>query len=222
MRARSDEQKTQRRQLLLDVTTGLLSRKPYNEINMSNIAKAVGLAKGTVYLYFSSKEELFLTIFEEQFQGWFDEINAELKMIPKKSNIKIVVDIFCKSLLKRPMMIQLLSILHTVLEQNIQYDVALQFKRMLLENVLQTGELIESSLLFIKAGEGIMLCFRVYAIILGIQQLTNPTPIVKEVIANEADMKVFDLDFISELETTITILLKGMENSECRHESGLS
>ncbi len=215
MRARSDEQKSLRRQLLLDVATGLLNRTSYNEINMSTIAKAAGLAKGTIYLYFRSKEELFLAIFEDQLKGWFTEINAGLKGASPKGDIRNIVNLFCKSLLKRPMLTQLLPILHTILEQNIQYDVALRFKRNLLEIVLQTGEMIESNLLFLKAGEGVFVCLRVYAIILGIQQLTNNAPVIKEVIANEPDMKVFELDFMSELETTIMILLKGMKNSPC-------
>src|SRR5215204_638970 len=47
--------------LILDSTDLLLSRKGYQKMTMSALADAVGIAKGTLYLHYPSKEELVLS-----------------------------------------------------------------------------------------------------------------------------------------------------------------
>jgi len=45
---------------ILDATERLLVRAPVRVANMAEVADEAGLAKGTVYLYFASKDELLL------------------------------------------------------------------------------------------------------------------------------------------------------------------
>ena len=47
--------------LILDATDLLLSRNGYQKMTMSSLADAVGIAKGTLYLHYPSKEELVLS-----------------------------------------------------------------------------------------------------------------------------------------------------------------
>jgi len=47
--------------LILDATDLLLSRHGYQKMTMSSLADAVGIAKGTLYLHYPSKEELVLS-----------------------------------------------------------------------------------------------------------------------------------------------------------------
>lgn len=46
--------------LILDAADRLLSRSGYKKMTMDGIAQEVGIAKGTLYLHFASKEELAL------------------------------------------------------------------------------------------------------------------------------------------------------------------
>jgi AcrR family transcriptional regulator len=48
-----------RQQAILDAARRIFARLGYAATNIENIAKEAGIAKGTVYLYFKSKEELF-------------------------------------------------------------------------------------------------------------------------------------------------------------------
>ncbi len=58
-RARTDDAKDERRQALLAAALEVFVDKSFAAARMDDIARAASLSKGTVYLYFSSKEELF-------------------------------------------------------------------------------------------------------------------------------------------------------------------
>jgi AcrR family transcriptional regulator len=48
-----------RHRVILDAARGVFARLGYAAASMEDIAKEAGIAKGTVYLYFKSKEEVF-------------------------------------------------------------------------------------------------------------------------------------------------------------------
>jgi len=48
------------RDLILDAVDSLLARFGYKKMTMEDVAKQVGIGKGTIYLHFPSKEELVL------------------------------------------------------------------------------------------------------------------------------------------------------------------
>ena len=58
------EDKQERQHAILDAAERLLRRSPERIANVAEVADEAGLAKGTVYLYFPSKEELLLALHE--------------------------------------------------------------------------------------------------------------------------------------------------------------
>lgn len=54
-----------RRQQLLDAATWAFARKGYRAAQISDIIARAGVARGTFYLHFKSKEQLFLAIVED-------------------------------------------------------------------------------------------------------------------------------------------------------------
>lgn len=50
------------KQKILDSAVKVLNRKEYHECLVDEIAAAAGVAKGTIYLYFKSKEELYVSL----------------------------------------------------------------------------------------------------------------------------------------------------------------
>src|SRR5579883_2365241 len=117
-RAVHDEQKEERRQAILDTAWGLFQETPYSALTMAEIAEAAGLAKGTVFLYFKTKEALFLALLEQQLAAWFTAIDAGLGEIEGVDRISQVIALLSQQLEIRPGLTRLLAILHTVLEQN--------------------------------------------------------------------------------------------------------
>src|SRR3984893_12837147 len=63
--AASDEDSAKRRQIVSGARAVFLSQG-FDAASMNDIARAAGVSKGTLYVYFKDKEELFQAIVEEQ------------------------------------------------------------------------------------------------------------------------------------------------------------
>lgn len=64
LRARSDEAKDERRQALLTAALDEFFEKGFSATRMDDIARRAKLSKGTLYLYFNSKEAMFRALIE--------------------------------------------------------------------------------------------------------------------------------------------------------------
>jgi AcrR family transcriptional regulator len=209
-RARNDEAKHSRRSAILDTAWQLFQDTPYSAVAMSEVAERAGLAKGTLYLYFKTKEELFLALQEQQLVDWFDEVDRALTADRADWSSGDVVSLLCGTLERRPGVARLLAILSPTLEQNIPFAEALRFKRQLAERLAGTGALLERRLPFLAAGEGARLLLRCQALVVGLQHLADPAPVMRQVLA-EPGMALFDVELKRELDATLRALLFGME-----------
>jgi TetR/AcrR family transcriptional regulator, fatty acid metabolism regulator protein len=68
-RSLKEKQRQEREALILQVAEEVLMEKGYYETSIDEIAARVGIAKGTVYLHFPGKEDLFAAIFERDMQN---------------------------------------------------------------------------------------------------------------------------------------------------------
>jgi AcrR family transcriptional regulator len=80
-RSLKEKQRQEREALILQAAEAVLLEKGYYEMSIDEIAARVGIAKGTVYLHFSSKEELVLALVERDMQKLLDivEYNVALE-----------------------------------------------------------------------------------------------------------------------------------------------
>ena len=87
-RTLKEKQRQEREALILQAAEEVLMEKGYHETSIDEIASRVGIAKGTVYLHFASKEDLVFALFEkdlEKFEQLVDstiasELTARAKM----------------------------------------------------------------------------------------------------------------------------------------------
>jgi AcrR family transcriptional regulator len=78
-RARTEEQKKERSEAILKAATKLFLEKHYSEITFNGIAREAGLNKASLYRYYSSREEIFLKIFEKKTKPVFSRLKVLLK-----------------------------------------------------------------------------------------------------------------------------------------------
>jgi AcrR family transcriptional regulator len=63
-----DQRKSRRRQEIVPTATRLFARLGYNECEMERVASELQIAKGTLYLYFAGKQELFFACVDQGMQ----------------------------------------------------------------------------------------------------------------------------------------------------------
>jgi len=69
------KRKEKKRERMLEVAAELFSKKNYHEVMMDDVARLTDVAKGTVYNYFTSKEELYFSIMSTK----LGHLNSSLK-----------------------------------------------------------------------------------------------------------------------------------------------
>jgi AcrR family transcriptional regulator len=82
IRARSSEAKAGRRLHILDCATALCARSGYDELAVSDVAERAGLAKGTIFRYFPTKEDLGRALAEAHLARWSDDLDRRLARVP--------------------------------------------------------------------------------------------------------------------------------------------
>ena len=214
-RARRDDDKRRRRRDILDAAWALLSATPYPEVTMAAVADRAGLAKGTAFLYFRTKESLFLALAVERLDAWFADLDAGLEA-ERTCDARRLARLVSDTVGRHPGLARLLAVLHGVLERNVDLETARDFKQGLLGHVTRTGALLERTCAFLAAGAGgpggAELLLRVHALAVGIAQLADPPPVVAAVLG-EPGMEIFRVDPGPMLEETLVALLRGLEQT---------
>ncbi len=71
----------ERKEAILKCATRLFSTQGYYQTHISDIIKEAQIARGTVYQYFTNKDDIFITIVDTFFDKWRDMISFELAKI---------------------------------------------------------------------------------------------------------------------------------------------
>src|SRR5437868_14689747 len=69
---------TSKRERILRAAVDVFAKNGYFNAKVSEIAKAAGVADGTIYLYFDGKEDLLITIFREHARNYLQSLEREL------------------------------------------------------------------------------------------------------------------------------------------------
>jgi AcrR family transcriptional regulator len=204
-RARKAEDKEERRRAILDAARAELGKSRFQELQMAEVARRAGLAKGTLYLYFETREALALGLLEELLGGWFAELDQAL-LGARRPEPRKVAHWMLDALEGRPPLLPLLAVLQSVLEHNLPKSEARRFKEHLLRRVLATGELLEQALKHLAPGEGARLILQANALAVGLYGMAEPAPVVAEVLSEPA-LSPLRVEFASEFVDVMDALL---------------
>ena len=210
-RARKEEDKEARRRQLLDAALALYRATSYDEVKMADVAERAQLAKGTVFLYSPTKEALFLTLLEEQLFAWFARVEETLARGEGRWTGAQVARALAESLEGEELLTRLMARLQTVLEQNVTVEQVRGFKERLLQAVARSGTLVEKRLSFLLPGEGLRFFLQLNALVVGLRQMADLAPVVREVLEASPHLRPLQVDFTRELTDSLTTLLRGME-----------
>jgi len=65
-------------QIIIAAATKVFAQKGFYQSKISEIAKEAGVADGTIYIYFENKDDILISLFEEQMQAVLDNMNSRI------------------------------------------------------------------------------------------------------------------------------------------------
>ena len=169
-RAIQAKDKLERYDAILDAAERLLLRSPDRSANMAEVADEAGLAKGTVYLYFASKEELLLALLERNIDAFFRALIALLETAGPVT-IDDVWPLTQRHVIDAPLFLHLASRCFSMLEHSVTAETAATFGARMSDRLGRAGARLERHFPALQPGDGVVLLRQSYALILGLRQM---------------------------------------------------
>jgi AcrR family transcriptional regulator len=208
-KARAPEAKQARAEALMLAAEEALTQASYHDITILEIAKRAGLAKGTVYLYYPSKEALFLAVLTRKIDMCFDTLEARFSEDDKSP--EFLARAMTDALLEPHALLNLLSLLYTQLEPGAGMEAVIAFKTHLMGRMQTIGAALEKAC-GLEAGGGRTLLTRAYALAIGLQQFSTPPPeFLAELQRLAPELKKEPLDVERELMDSLTDMIRARQ-----------
>ena len=118
----------ERREEILNACEQLYKTMSFKDITLKEIGNVTSFSRPTIYNYFETKEEIFLALFEREYDRW----NADLESILEDHNSlsrKKVAEEIAHSLEKRDQLLKLLSMNNYDMEANSRREMLTSFKK---------------------------------------------------------------------------------------------
>ena len=205
-RAMGSEDKEERRQHLLDAVEALYLKHPNRMPSVDEVAARAGLAKGTVYLYFPSKEEMLLALHERQGQAFFSVLLAKISG-NGPLDFDAVFALARDHMIRVPGYVALASRCFGMMERDIPLAPAVEFKARVAQLLQQAGAELERHF-DLAAGQGLRLLLHSYALIVGLWQLVQPNERFGKAM-DRPELRPLKLDYEHEIEVALRALWSG-------------
>ncbi|SRR5690606_34441920 len=199
-RAVAPQDKSARRAAIVAAAAELACRDASASFSVEQVARRAGLAKGTLYLYFRTREEVLLAVHEKQTHELFDVV--ERALAARDASAARVVGAGLRYLRAHPEFYPLAGSCRAMLDQNVSTKAALAFKTGIGVRLEALGRRIEAMYPGLRAGEGAALLMHNYAMIVGLWQLADP-PLCLRGVMHRPEMRLFRIDFERQLKVAL-------------------
>ena len=188
-RARKADQKSARRREILAAAWDLYKASSGDLPTVTRVARRAGLSKGTIYLYFSSKEELFFSVFESRIQEWVYSIESVLEESGSEASIADLSRAMTRYAAENPLVIKLGTMTKGFLEKNIDAKIIYDCDKRIVTLVHTAAVTISDRFSFISREQASQMLVRAYALSLGLWQvLDRPEAVSDQLLAEGIDL----------------------------------
>ena len=215
-RAVGAEDKEQRRAAIVAAAHALVHRDPSLTFSVEAVARRAGLAKGTLYLYFASREEVLLALHLQQSHEIFDVL--EHALAAPGADARSVLKAGMVYFRAHPEFFPLAGNCRGMLDANVTVEAALAFKVAIGERLGPLGERIQALYPGLAPGEGAALLMNSYAFIIGLWQQAD-TPVVLRDVMKRPEMAIFRIDFEKQLTAALLDLWESAERRGAQRKS---
>ena len=128
MRKTTPEQIAQKRAEIINACEQLYQTMSFREITLKEIGNITSFSRPTIYNYFETKEEIFLGLFQREYDCWNEDLTAILDGNERLTK-KELADRIANSLAGREQLLKLLSMNNYDMEANSREELLYTFKQ---------------------------------------------------------------------------------------------
>lgn len=171
LRARSESEKSDRRQAILAAAAAHAREAGFDGFSMAVLARRAGIAKGTLYLYFETREEVLLSLYTQQLTAFAATLGARLDEIAAKAaGDREFAVAFLEAARAEATFLDLSARLGSVIEHNVSMARLIESKRTMRALLVPLSLRLERSLA-LAPGSGAPLLAATMALLLGASQV---------------------------------------------------
>jgi TetR/AcrR family transcriptional regulator len=206
-RAITEEERAARRRQILNASAFLLERWSLDDVNVDRIADLAGVAKGTVYIYFRTREELVLEVFDLHHGVWLDALEAALRGLAGPLTPDEVGRMTVSTLLGTPLLFRLYGRINALYYGSVSAEAAHRFRMRQAQRIASIADALAGRLPDLTTARAERWLFRFEAYVAGIVPLAHLPRIIAET-PDRPGAPPFDVDLEVELQyVAVTMLL---------------
>lgn len=175
----------QRREEIVNACERLYQTMSFRDITLKEIGSVTSFSRPTIYNYFQTKEEIFLALFEREYDRW----NAELGEILRADALTAaeLADRVAASLQRREQLLKLLAMNNYDMEAMSRPELLVSFKRAYGESLAVMRAILEKFCPNLDA-QAVLYVF--FPFLFGVYPYASVTPKQREA------MRAADVDFV--------------------------
>ena len=124
----SEKTTTSRREEIVNACEKLYRTMSFREITLKEISEETSFSRPSIYNYFATKEEIFLALFEREYDRWNESLE-EIHKGRRALSARALAEKLAKSLAARPQLLKLLSMNLYDMEASSRLECLTKFKR---------------------------------------------------------------------------------------------
>ena len=207
--ALSQEERFSRRAALLDAALRL-----YREQGMlptvSDIAKSAGIAKGAVYLWFRSKEDIFVALLETAFLELIARLHSIIEYLDPRPEFApdSFATQYARLLAEVPDVVRLSSVLNSMFRENLPIESFSRLDRNVGASLSKAGALLEQRLGCPMRSKGADLLLHTWTLTIGLWIMMD-IPDEMQKVLDDPTLATFRNGFHTEVKTAVAQLWRG-------------
>lgn len=201
MRKGTQEQIARKREEIINACEQLYQTMSFREITLKEIGKITSFSRPTIYNYFETKEEIFLSLFKREYDLWNEQLTAILDQKERLTKAQLA-DQIAKSLSERQQLLKLLSMNNYDMEANSRAEFLTMFKESYGGSLRRIQMLLEKFCPEMSAGDIQNFIYIFFPFMFGIYPYTSVTD------KQKAAMKDAGIDYV--YQTVYQLSYKGL------------
>jgi AcrR family transcriptional regulator len=209
-RARSAENKAQRREAILTAAAGLAARNGVRQVTLTDIAAGVGMHKSALLRYFETREQIFLELTGRAWREWAAAVRAGLACVVSDNPAAAVAAVLAHAFAARPLLCDLIPHTALNLERHVSIDAVHAYKLTSLGAVEDAAAALEGPLPDLAAEDRRQLVSTVALLAGAMYQIATPPPPLAELYATEPNLGHALLDLEPRLTRAAEVTIAGL------------